>query len=64
MLKWIVVFALVCIVFSAVLPRLQRFGIGRLPGDFRFRVRGHDYVVPLGSGAAFAACFWLIDHLI
>ena len=54
MLKWLVVFALVCIVFSAVLPRLARFGIGRIPGDIRFRVRGTEVSIPL-SLAKFAA---------
>ena len=51
MLKWLVVFALVCIVFSAVLPRLARSGIGRIPGDIRFRVRGTEVSIPLGSTA-------------
>ena len=64
MLKWLIVFALVCVVFSAVLPRLARFGIGRMPGDFRFRVRDTEVSVPLGSTALFAACFWLIARII
>ena len=59
MLKWLVVFALVCVVFSAVLP-----GIGRMPGDFRFRVRDTEVSIPLGSTALFAACFWLIARVI
>jgi hypothetical protein len=63
MLKWLVVFALVCVVFSAVLPRLARFGIGRIPGDLRFRVRDTDISIPLGSTALFAICFWLIGLL-
>jgi hypothetical protein len=64
MLKWLVVFALVCIVFSAVLPHLARFGIGRIPGDIRFRVRGTEVSIPMGSTALFAICFWLIGRLI
>lgn len=64
MLKWLIVFALACIVFSAVLPRLARFGIGRMPGDFRFRVRGTEVSIPLGSTAIFALCFWLIQRVV
>ncbi len=30
-------------------PWLQRLGIGRLPGDLRFRLRGREYSVPLAS---------------
>ena len=64
MLKWLVVFVLACIVFSAVLPRLSRFGIGRMPGDMRFRVRGTEVSIPLGSTLIFALCFWLIGRFI
>ena len=64
MLKWLVVFALACVVFSAILPGLARFGIGRMPGDFRFRVRSTEISIPLGSTAVFAACFWLIARLL
>jgi len=64
MLKWLVVFVLACVVFSAVLPRLARFGIGRLPGDFRFRVRNTEVAIPLGTMALFALCLWLVGKLI
>ena len=64
MLKWLLVFVLVCIVFSAVLPRLARFGIGRLPGDFRFRVRRTEFSIPLTSALIFAICFWIVGRLI
>ena len=64
MLKWLIVFVLACIVFSALLPGLSRYGIGRMPGDFRFRVRGTEFVVPIGSTAVFAILFWLIGHLL
>ncbi|MBL8377831.1 MAG: DUF2905 domain-containing protein [Burkholderiales bacterium] len=63
MLKWLVVFVLACIVFSAILPRLARFGIGRLPGDVRFKVRGTEYIVPIASTALFAIVFWLVGAL-
>jgi hypothetical protein len=64
MLKWLVVFVLACIVFSALLPRLARFGIGRLPGDLRFTLRGTEYSVPIGSTALFAAVFGLLSYLL
>ena len=64
MLKWLLVFLIACVVFSAVIPRLARFGIGRMPGDFRFRVRGTDVLVPIGSTAVFAILFLLIGRLL
>lgn len=64
MLKWLVVFALASLVFSAALSRLGRFGIGRLPGDLRFRVRDTEISLPFGSTALFMLLFWLIGQLI
>lgn len=64
MLKWLVVLVLAWIVFSAVLPHLARFGLGRMPGDMRFRVRGTRVSIPLGSTLIFAFCFWVIEWLI
>ena len=64
MLKYLLVFVVASIVFSAILPRLARFGIGRLPGDFRIRLRQTEIAVPLTSTAIFVLCFWLIGKLI
>jgi len=64
MLKWLVVFVLACVVFSAAVPRLRRFGIGHLPGDLRFRLGKTEIMVPLGSALAFMLCFWLIGKLV
>ena len=30
-------------------PWLQRLGLGKLPGDFRFRLFGRDWYIPLAS---------------
>ncbi len=37
------------LVLALLQPWLQRLGIGRLPGDLRFRLRGREYSVPLAS---------------
>jgi len=29
------------------LPLLQKWGLGRLPGDFRFRLFGREWHIPL-----------------
>jgi len=36
MIRWLVIIFLVLMVFSSLLPWLERLGIGRLPGDVRF----------------------------
>ena len=49
MLRWIIVTVLTLALFSGLTPWLRRLGIGRLPGDFNFRVFGRDVSIPLAS---------------
>jgi len=49
MLRWTFTIFLSVIVLSAALPWLQKLGIGRLPGDVRFRLFGREYVLPFAS---------------
>ena len=43
---------------------LARFGWGRLPGDFSFRVRGREWPIPLGSTLLLSALAASIAYLI
>jgi len=49
MLKWLIATALTLVLFSGLMPWLRRLGIGRLPGDFNFRLFGREFSVPLMS---------------
>ena len=49
MLKWLIVTVLALAVFSGVRPWLERLGIGRLPGDLRFRAFGRGWSIPIAS---------------
>ncbi len=64
MLKWLVVFIVCSVVFSAVRPWLARLGVGNMPGDFRFRLGKTRVLVPLGSTIFFSACFWLLGRFV
>lgn len=48
-MRWLIVFLLACLVFNGLQGWLRRIGLGRLPGDFSFRVGGRDWYVPLAS---------------
>ena len=37
------------LIFSGLRPWLEKLGLGRLPGDFRFRFLGREWFVPLAS---------------
>jgi hypothetical protein len=49
MLKWLLVTVLALVVFTGLRPLLGRLGVGRLPGDLRFRVGGRDWSLPIAS---------------
>ena len=65
MLKWLLTTLIALVVLSAAMPWLaRRFGIGRMPGDMRFSVRGRDYMLPLASTLLLSLLAWLISRLI
>lgn len=49
MLRWVLVIFLALVLISWMTPLLQRIGLGRLPGDFRFRLFGREWFIPLTS---------------
>ena len=49
MFRWLLTIFIALVVFSAALPWLEKLGIGRLPGDFRFRLFGKTYLLPFAS---------------
>lgn len=49
MLRWALVILLALVLISWAQPLLQRLGLGRLPGDFRFRLFGREWYLPVAS---------------
>ncbi len=64
MIKWLVTIFLALAVLAIATPWLERLGVGRLPGDLKFSVRGRVYFLPLASTLIFCAVAWLIGRLI
>ncbi|MGH8688783.1 MAG: DUF2905 domain-containing protein [Burkholderiales bacterium] len=64
MIKWLLTILLSLAILSAATPWIQRLGIGRLPGDVRFRVRGRDYFIPFASSVLFCFVAWLVGRVI
>ena len=48
-MRWLLVFLLAFLVFNGLSAWLRKFGLGKLPGDFSFRLGGRDWYVPLAS---------------
>lgn len=49
MIRWLLVVLLTLVLFNGLLPWLRRWGFGRLPGDFQFRLFGREWFIPLAS---------------
>lgn len=49
MIRWLIVVFIALLLFSGLRPWLEKIGLGRLPGDFRFRLFGREFFVPLTS---------------
>ena len=49
MIRWLIAIFLILMVFTGLHRWLEKIGLGRLPGDFRFRMFGREFFVPIGS---------------
>ena len=63
MIRWLLVIFLALLIFSGFRPWLERLGLGRLPGDFRFRLFGRDWFIPVASSVALSFVALLIGQL-
>jgi len=64
MIKWLFTIFLALAVLAIATPWLARLGVGRLPGDLRFTMRGRNYSLPFASTLLFCLVAWGIGRLI
>lgn len=48
-MRWLIVFLLAFLLFNGLQAWLRKLGLGKLPGDFSFKLRGREVYVPLAS---------------
>jgi len=46
MFRWLIVVFLALVILNGFAPWLQKFGLGRLPGDLRFKIFGKEFFIP------------------
>jgi Protein of unknown function (DUF2905) len=63
-MRWLLITLLALSLIGWFAPFLRRFGFGKLPGDFNFRLRGRDIQIPLGSTVVLSLLFSLISYVI
>ena len=64
MIRWFIVILLALVLFSWLTPWLRRVGLGRLPGDFRFRLFGREWFIPLASTVVMSFVASLISLVV
>lgn len=64
MIRWVAVIFVGLFVFSLLFPGLSRFGVGRLPGDVRFKLFGLILCLPFGSTVLWSAVAFLIAEIV
>jgi hypothetical protein len=63
-MRWLLTTFIALAVLTALQPWLGRLGIGRLPGDLRFRRNGREYVLPFTSTVLLSLALMLIARLL
>lgn len=64
MLKWFLVMMIGIALIGWLNPMLRRIGLGRLPGDVHFRLKGKEYHFPFASSLLLSVLLtWLVYAL-
>ncbi|WMW81280.1 DUF2905 domain-containing protein [Undibacterium cyanobacteriorum] len=64
MIRWVFVIFIGLIIFANLLPWLQKMGIGKLPGDLRFKLFGKIYTIPFASTILITLLVMLIAKVL
>lgn len=63
-MRFVVTLFLGLIVLASLQPWLERLGIGRLPGDLRFRIGKREVLLPFASTLLLTLLVFLIGRLL
>lgn len=63
-MRFVVTLFVGLVVLTALQPWLQKLGLGRLPGDFRFRIGKREVLLPFASTLLLTVLIFLIGRFI
>ncbi|MDH5540809.1 MAG: DUF2905 domain-containing protein [Rhizobacter sp.] len=63
MIRWLIVIFLALLIFGGLHRWLEKIGLGKLPGDFRFRLFGRNIFIPLASSVLLSFLALLIGKM-
>lgn len=64
MIRWLIVIFLTLLIFSGLRSWLEKIGLGKLPGDFRFRIFGREVFLPVTSSVLLSFLAMLLARLV
>ena len=64
MIRWVLAIFIALLVFSHLLPWLEKLGVGRLPGDVRFTLFGRHYSLPFASTILLSTVVFLLARFL
>jgi Protein of unknown function (DUF2905) len=63
MFRWLIVVFLALLLINGLTPLLGKLGFGKLPGDFRFRVFGREWFLPITTTVLLSVVAGLVAKL-
>ena len=64
MIRWMLVIFLALILLSWFTPVLKKLGFVKMPGDFRFKLFGREWFIPVTTTIVLSMLAGLISKLI
>jgi len=63
-IRWLIVIFLALLIFSGLRTWLEKIGLGKLPGDFRFRLFGREFFLPVTSSVVLSFLAMLLARFV
>ncbi|HOZ63292.1 MAG TPA: DUF2905 domain-containing protein [Burkholderiaceae bacterium] len=63
MFRWLIVVFLALLLINGLTPLLGKLGFGKLPGDFRFRLFGREWFLPITTTVLLSVVAGLVAKL-
>ncbi|QKV51732.1 DUF2905 domain-containing protein [Comamonas antarctica] len=64
MIRWLIIIFLALLLINGLSNLLERIGLGRLPGDLRFRLFGRQIFLPFASTVLLSVIAALIAKFV
>ncbi|MEQ6434673.1 DUF2905 domain-containing protein [Comamonas sp. w2-DMI] len=64
MIRWLLIIFLALLLINGLHAWLERIGLGRLPGDLRFRLFGREFFLPVASTVVLSLIAALVARFV